>query len=45
MDLPGEFDHPALRTAIGTIFGYGLILLVMTLLLFGIPYLVFAGSL
>jgi len=41
MELPGQFDHPALRTAIGTVFTYGLILLVMTALLFGVPYLFF----
>jgi len=42
MDLPGQFDHPALRTAIGTIFSYGLILIVMTLLLFIVPFLLFS---
>lgn len=42
MELPGEFDHPALRTAIGTIFSYGLILVVMTLLLFVVPFLLFS---
>lgn len=41
MELPGQFDHPALRTVIGTVFSYGLILVVMTLLIFVIPYLVF----
>jgi len=41
MELPGEFDHPALLTAAGTVFSYGLILLVMTILIFGIPYLFF----
>jgi len=43
MELPGKFDHPALLTAFGTIISYGLILLVMTLLIFVVPYLVFAA--
>lgn len=41
MDLPGEFDHPSWLTAFGTVSGYLAILTVMTLLLFGIPYLFF----
>jgi hypothetical protein len=43
MEPPGQLDHPALWTAIGTIFSYGLILVVMTLLIFVIPYLIFLG--
>jgi len=42
MELPGQFDHPALRTAIGTVVSYGLILVVMTLLLFVLPFLLFS---
>jgi len=42
MDLPGGFDHPAFLTAVGTAFSYGLVLLVMTILLFGVPYLLFS---
>jgi len=34
-------QHPAWQTALGTVVGYGLILLVMTVLLFGLPYLAF----
>lgn len=40
-DVIEEFSQPAWQTAVGTAVGYGLILLVMTLLLFGVPYLVF----
>lgn len=36
-----QFDHPAWLTAAGTLGGYAVILVVMTLLLFGIPYLIF----
>lgn len=35
--------HPAFRTAAGTLAGYGLLLLVMTLSLFLVPYAIFAG--
>ncbi|WP_281272986.1 hypothetical protein [Halalkalicoccus subterraneus] len=42
MDL-ARFTHPAFRTAAGTLAGYGLLLLVMTLLLFLVPYAIFAG--
>lgn len=38
-----EFTQPAWRTAVGTAGGYVLILLVMTVLLFGVPYLVFVA--
>lgn len=37
----GEFDHPAWLAAIGTFVGYGVILVVMTIVLFLIPYLIF----
>lgn len=40
MDLP-DITHPAWLTAFGTLFGYGLILAVMTLTIFLIPYLFF----
>lgn len=36
-----EFDHPTWLTAVGTFVSYGLILLVMFLLLFVVPYLIF----
>lgn len=42
MDL-SQFDHPAFRTAAGTLAGYGVILLVMTVLLFLIPYAIFVA--
>ena len=35
-----NLKHPIWRNALGTVVGYGLILVVMTLLLFGVPYLV-----
>ncbi|MEZ3114435.1 hypothetical protein RYH80_00650 [Halobaculum sp. MBLA0147] len=38
-----EYDHESLRAALATFGGYGLILLVMTVLLFGLPYLVFSA--
>ncbi len=38
-----ELDHPAFRTAAGTLAGYGLLLLVMTLLLFLVPYAIFTA--
>jgi len=42
-DLRDGFDHPAWLTALGTGVGYGLILVGMTLLLFGLPYLLFTA--
>lgn len=36
-----EYDHESIRTALATAGGYGLILAVMTLLLFGLPFAVF----
>lgn len=39
----GEFDHPSWLTAVGTFVGYGVILLAMTIVLFLIPYLIFAA--
>ncbi|WP_435063090.1 hypothetical protein [Halobaculum sp. EA56] len=41
MDL-GTLDHESFRAAVGTVAGYGAILAVMTLLLFGVPYLLFS---
>ena len=40
-DLKKRYDHPAWFTAAGTFVAYGLILGVMTVLLFAIPYAVF----
>jgi len=40
MELDG-LDHDAFRTGAGTFLGYGLILIVMTVLLFLVPYLLF----
>ncbi len=40
MDL-AAFDHPTWYTAAGTVLAYGLVLLVMTVLLFLIPYSLF----
>ena len=37
-----QFDHPAWLTAAGTAGGYVVLLVVMTILLFGIPYLLFS---
>lgn len=44
MDLAGvveDYSQPAWLTAFGTAAGYALVLLVMTIVLFGLPYLVF----
>ena len=41
--LVGKYDHPSWLTAIGTFVGYGVILLVMTVVLFLLPYLIFAA--
>ena len=41
-DLKEEYDHPAWLTAAGTFVAYGLILGVMTVVLFGLPYLIFS---
>lgn len=37
-----EFEHPAWLTAIGTGIGYLIILAIMTVVLFALPWLVFA---
>jgi hypothetical protein len=39
--LPEPFDHPAWLTGVGTAVAYGLILLVLFVALFVVPYLVF----
>lgn len=36
-----DFEHPSWRTALGTVAGYGAILLAMFVLLFLVPYGVF----
>jgi len=38
-----QFDHPAFTTALGTGLGYGLLLLVMFVLLFLVPYGIFVA--
>ncbi len=38
-----EHTQPAWVTALGTAGGYAILLLVMTILLFGVPYLVFVA--
>jgi len=43
MSSLAEFDHPSWKTALGTFAGYGAILLVMTLVLFLIPYAIFTA--
>ena len=40
-----QFDHPAWLTAVGTLASYGLILAVLFVLLFVLPYLVVAFAL
>ena len=40
-ELKNRFDHPTWFTAAGTFVAYGLILVAMTLLLFGLPLVVF----
>lgn len=39
------FDHPSWLTALGTVVGYGALLFVMFVVLFVLPYLVFAAML
>ncbi|WP_256504372.1 hypothetical protein [Halorussus salilacus] len=43
MNALADFDHPSWWTALGTFAGYGLILLVMTVVLFLVPYAIYAG--
>ncbi len=42
MSLRANFDHPAWLTAVSTFASYLLILVAMTVLLFGVPYLIFS---
>lgn len=43
LDLPGGYDHPSWLTAVGTVVGYGVIMAVLTVLLFAVPWLVFVA--
>jgi len=43
MTLLERFDEPPWWTALATAISYGLVLLAITLVLFGLPYLVFAS--
>ncbi|WP_458205014.1 hypothetical protein [Haladaptatus sp. NG-SE-30] len=43
MNLPADFDHPSWMTAASTAASYLLVLAVMTVLLFGVPYLIFTA--
>ncbi len=43
MEFLSEFKHPAWVTAIGMASGYAVLLLLMTVLLFIIPYLIFTA--
>jgi hypothetical protein len=43
MDLPGHFDHPAWTTGLATALGYVIVLAVLFLALFVVPYLVFTA--
>lgn len=45
MNALDQFDHPAWLTAAGTLAGYGLILAVLFVLLFVVPFLVVAFAL
>lgn len=42
MELPVDINHPAFLTGVGTIVGYGLMLIVLTAVVFGIPFLIFS---
>lgn len=41
MNVIDRLSHPAFSTAVGTVFGYVLVLLVMFTLLFLVPYVFF----
>jgi len=43
MDTLDRFDHPAWLTAAGTLAGWGLILAVLFVVLFVVPYLAFVA--
>lgn len=40
-ELKDRFDHPSWFTAAGTFIAYGLILVAMTIVLFGLPLAIF----
>ena len=40
---PAQFTHPSWQTAVGTVAGYGIIIAVMTVVLFGLPWLFFSA--
>jgi hypothetical protein len=42
MEFPDELDHPAFLTGVATILGYGIMIAVLTAVVFGIPYLLFS---
>ncbi|WP_172824868.1 hypothetical protein [Halorientalis sp. IM1011] len=42
-DLVEKFDHPSWFTIGGTVAGYGIILVVMFVLLFVVPFLIFTA--
>lgn len=42
MELPNEFSHPAFFTGLGAIVGYAVIVIVLTVVAFGLPYLFFS---
>ncbi|MDL0123081.1 MULTISPECIES: hypothetical protein [Halobacterium] len=42
-DALDAFDHDAWRTALGTAVSYALVLVVLTAVLFGVPYLAFTA--
>lgn len=42
MELPGEMEHPAVLTGVASLVGYGIMLGVLTAVVFGIPYLLFS---
>ncbi|MFH5798752.1 hypothetical protein [Haladaptatus sp. CMAA 1911] len=43
MNLPADFEHPAWMTATSTVGSYLLVLVAMTVLLFGVPYVIFTA--
>ncbi|MFB6124524.1 MAG: hypothetical protein ABEJ59_01030 [Halanaeroarchaeum sp.] len=38
-----SIDHPALRTALGMVVGYGIVLAIVFVVFFLVPYLLFLG--
>lgn len=43
LDLPGGRDHPSWLTAISTFVAYGVVIAIVAVLLFGLPYLAFSA--